>query len=114
MDYLVKQGDQYMVPFFVVMGRYILDPNQLEEVVISFGPELVKSWKAGEVQYNGRRHCFEFPLTEEETSSLYPGMRLCSEVRYKLKQFDDNPNVLVRSFEGPSIVIVNSNSKEII
>lgn len=112
MEYFVRRGDQYNIPFPVILGNKLLSPNDIEDVVISFN-DLCKSFKKDEITFNWDRYCFEFPLTQEETLDLYPSMRLNSQVRYKLKQLD-NRNPMISSFEGPSIVIIDSNSKEII
>lgn len=112
MEYIVRRGDQYNIPFPIILGNKILTPNEIEDVVISFN-DISKSFKKEEVTFNWDKNYFEFPLTQEETFDLYPGVRLDSQVRFKMKQLDDR-NPTISSFDGPSIIIINSNNEEII
>ena len=118
-DYIVRQGDQYSIPFPILIDDYIItddllnsgDENTDGDVEIVIG-KLRKTLRNGEIKFNSTNYTFDFPLTQEETFALRPGMILRSQIRVKLRSFDSNENNLIISYDGPNIFIKQSISKE--
>ncbi len=118
-DYVVRQGDQYSIPFPILIDDYIItddllnsgDENTDGDVEIVIG-KLRKTLRNGEIKFNSVNYTFDFPLTQEETFALRPGMILRSQIRVKLRSFDSNENNLIFSYDGPNIFIKQSISKE--
>lgn len=118
-DYIVRQGDQYSIPFPILMDDYIITDDLLNsgnaetdgDVEIIIG-KLRKTLRNGEIKFNPNTYTFDFPLTQEETFALRPGMRLRSQVRVKLRSFDFNENNFIFSYDGPNVLIIQSISKE--
>ena len=118
-DYIVRQGDQYSIPFPILMDDYIITDDLLNsgnaetdgDVEITIG-KLRKTLRNGEIKFNPNTYTFDFPLTQEETFALRPGMRLRSQVRVKLRSFDSNENNFIFSYDGPNVLIIQSISKE--
>jgi len=113
MEYFVRQGDAYSIPFPIVLGRYVLSPAEIEDVEITFG-DISKTYKDGDIVWNPDRYLYEFPLEEAETFEFVPCQRVQSQVRYKLKKFDtkDKRPQLITSFNGPTLIIISSLSEE--
>ena len=113
-DYVVRQGDQYSIPFPILIDDYIITDDLLNidgDVEIVIG-KLRKTLRNGEIKFNSTNYTFDFPLTQEETFALRPGMILRSQIRVKLRSFDSNENNLIFSYDGPNIFIKQSISKE--
>lgn len=120
-DYVIRQGDQYSIPFPILINDYIITDDLLNsgnsetdsDVEIVIG-KLRKTLRNGEIKFNSSTYTFDFPLTQEETFAFRPGMRLKSQVRVKLRSFDSNENNFIFSYDGPNILIIQSMSKETI
>lgn len=112
MEYIVRQGDAYSIPFPIVLGRYALSPAEIEDVEITFG-DIVKTYKDGQIIWNPDRYVYEFPLEEDETFNFVATQKVYTQVRYKLKKFDakDTRPQLVTSFNGPTLIIIPSLSE---
>ena len=118
-DYIVRQGDQYSIPFPILIDDYIITDDLLNsgnketggDVEIVIG-KLRKTLRNGEIKFNSSTYTFDFPLTQEETFALRPGMRLRSQIRVKLRSFDSNENNFIFSYDGPNVLIIQSMSKE--
>lgn len=117
-EYVVRQGDQYSIPFPILLDRYIVTsdfidsekPENSGDIEITVG-DLRKTFKNNEIKFNTITYTFDFPLTQEETFELYPGMRLRSQVRVKFRKYGDENN-FIYSYDGPDIVVIESMSKE--
>jgi len=118
-EYVIRQGDQYAISFPIILDRHIVTddlvdkttPARSGDVEIVVG-NLRKTFAKGQVKFNDLTYTFDFPLLQAETFAWRPGMRLKSQVRVKLRKFDDNEDNFICSYDGPDVVVVASMSKE--
>lgn len=118
-SYTIRQGDQYSIPFQIMLDNSVITESQIKtgspetdgniEIVIG---KLRKTWKDGQIKFNSKTYTFDFPLTQKETLTFRPGMRLRSQIRVKLRTFDPAEDNFIYSYDGPNIFVVPSISKE--
>ena len=119
-EYVIRQGDQLYIPFPIIFDQYILSESDFIDTVnsdnngdieITLGGEIRKTFQNKEIKFNKLTYTFDFPLTQDETFDLYPGMRLKSQIRIKFRKYGDENN-FIYSYDGPDIIVRESMSEE--
>ena len=82
---IIHKGEQYAIPFVVKAGEESVSPANASGVRIAIETRTC-SWPDGELAYDTEEGVWLYPLTEEQSTSLFPGDRR-AQVAVK---FDDD------------------------
>lgn len=66
---MAQQGDQYKIPFHVVVSGTEMTPTLVTDLRITIGTE-TKKYSAGEIEYNDENKTWLFPIRKEQTQAL--------------------------------------------
>ena len=70
----IHKGEQYVIPFEVTVGEDAVTPASVDGVRIQIEDRLCE-YPNGELEYDTEDGTWLYPLTEEQSSSLYAGER---------------------------------------
>lgn len=70
----IHKGEQYFVPFEIAVGGDAVTPASVDGVRIQIENRLCE-YPNGELEYDTEEGTWLYPLTEEQSSSLYAGER---------------------------------------
>ena len=81
----IHKGEQYFVPFEIAVGGDAVTPASVDGVRIQIENRLCE-YPNGELEYGTEEGTWLYPLTEDQSSSLYAGER---EAQVAVKYGDD-------------------------
>lgn len=67
--FVIRQGDQYAIPFHVTVGGSAVTPDNCDDVRIQIGRQL-KSYQANGLTYNAENQTWLFPVSESSTALM--------------------------------------------